>query len=158
MYVDGVSIGPVGNYIFSHVTANHTIQATFAANLKTITAPAGPNGSISPSGAVGVDCGSNQTFTHHAQPLLPHRRRRWWTVVGRPAGELTFTNVTGPHSISASFAIDIYTMTASARAERFDRPSGAATVGCGSGHTYSIAADPGYQIADVLVDGASAGR
>ena len=35
--VDGVSVGAVGSYTFDNVTANHTIHATFKAEVKTIT-------------------------------------------------------------------------------------------------------------------------
>ena len=50
--VDGVSVGAVStSYTFTNVTANHTIAATFAIDTFTITASAGANGSISPSGA-----------------------------------------------------------------------------------------------------------
>jgi len=61
--VDGVSVGAVTSYTFTNVQANHTISATFAINTFTITASAGANGSISPSGAVSVNCGANQAFT-----------------------------------------------------------------------------------------------
>ena len=48
--VDGVSVGAVTSYTFTNVTANHTIAASFAIDTFTITASAGANGSISPSG------------------------------------------------------------------------------------------------------------
>ncbi|HQO51011.1 MAG TPA: hypothetical protein PK939_11315, partial [Bacteroidales bacterium] len=60
--VDGVNVGPVSNYQFSNVTQNHSIAASFSANGLTITASAGPNGSITPSGAVAVNYGASQTF------------------------------------------------------------------------------------------------
>src|SRR2546422_7055151 len=60
--VDGVSVGPVSSYTFSNATANHTIAASFAVDVETITASAGAGGAISPSGAVAVNCGSGQAF------------------------------------------------------------------------------------------------
>ena len=72
--VDGVSLGAMGSFQFTNVTANHTIAASFAIdNTYTITASAGANGSISPSGAQIVDAGANITFTHHARGRLPRR-------------------------------------------------------------------------------------
>ena len=53
--VDGASVGAVTSYTFTNVTANHTISASFAVNTRTITASAGANGTISPSGAVTVN-------------------------------------------------------------------------------------------------------
>ena len=61
--VDGVDQGAVGTYDFLNVTANHTIAAYFSINTYTITATAGSGGSISPSGAVSVNYGANQSFT-----------------------------------------------------------------------------------------------
>jgi hypothetical protein len=72
----------------------------------TITASAGPNGSITPSGAVMVASGASQTFVikpdsgYHVANVL---------VDGSSAGAVTsyrFTKVTAGHAIAASFAID----------------------------------------------------
>ena len=119
--VDGVSVGAVTSYTFTDVTANHTIAATFAIDTHTITASAGSNGTISPSGAVSVNYGANQTFTitpaanYHVADVL---------VDGVSVGAVTsytFTNVTANHTIAATFAIDTHTITASGRGQR--RPS-----------------------------------
>ena len=61
--VDGFSVGAVTSYTFSNVTAGHTISASFALTTHTITASAGPGGSITPLGAVSVNDGSSQAFT-----------------------------------------------------------------------------------------------
>ena len=64
--VDGKSVGAVTNYTFSNVTANHTITATFTANIMTyaITASvSGTGGTISPSGTISVSSGGSKTFT-----------------------------------------------------------------------------------------------
>src|SRR5439155_7436136 len=61
--VDGVSVGAVTSYTFSNVHANHTIAASFAIDMYTITASASANGSIAPNGAVSVNAGANQSFT-----------------------------------------------------------------------------------------------
>jgi hypothetical protein len=60
--VDGSSVGAVAGYTFNNVTADHTIAATFAIDTRTITASAGANGSISPSGAISVNYGASQGF------------------------------------------------------------------------------------------------
>ena len=123
--VDGVSVGAVTSYTFTNVTANHTIAASFAINTYTITASAGANGTISPAGAVTVNYGADQTFTitpstgYHVADVL---------VDGVSVGAVTsytFTNVTANHTIAASFAIDTYTITASAGANGTISPTGA---------------------------------
>jgi hypothetical protein len=109
--VDGASVGAVGSYTFSNVTANHTIAATFAITTYTITASAGANGSISPSGAVSVNSGASKTFT-----ITPNSGYSVASVLvdGTSVGAVTtytFTNVTAAHTISASFSAILYTLT-----------------------------------------------
>jgi len=155
--VDGVSVGAVTTYTFTNVTAAHTIAASFAIDTYTITASAGANGGITPSGAVVVNCGASQAFSiaasgcYHVADVL---------VDGVSVGAVTtytFTNVTAAHTIAASFAIDTYTITASAGANGSITPSGAVSVNCGDARSFTIAANACYHIADVLVDGVSAG-
>jgi hypothetical protein len=102
--VDGVSVGAVTEYTFTDVTRAHTIAATFAFDTYAITASAGPGGTISPSGAVAVTYGASRTFTitpqsgYHVEGVL---------VDGISIGAVrtyTFTNVTAPHTVEASFA------------------------------------------------------
>jgi hypothetical protein len=107
--VDGVSVGAVSSYTFSNVTANHTISATFASNTTntttyTISASAGANGSISPSGSGSVTKGASQTFT--ITPSANYKVSAV-TVDGSSVGAVTsytFSNVTTNHIISAAFA------------------------------------------------------
>src|SRR6185295_13475267 len=155
--VDGVSVGAVSSYTFTNVTADHTIDASFAITNYTITASAGPGGSIAPSDAVTVACGSDQSFTitpaacYHIADVL---------VDGVSVGAVssyTFTNVTADHTIDASFAITNYTITASAGPGGSIAPSGAVTVSCGSDQSFTITPAACYHIADVLVDGVSVG-
>ncbi|MFN8586379.1 MAG: hypothetical protein U0704_01155 [Candidatus Eisenbacteria bacterium] len=123
----------------------------------TITASAGSNGRISPSGAVSVANAGSQSFTitpdahYHVADVL---------VDGASVGAVTsysFTNVTADHTIAASFALDTYTITASAGANGSISPNGATTVSYGGSQSYTISANSGYHVADVLVDGVSAG-
>jgi len=106
--VDGTTVGPVGSYTFTNVAVDHTISATFAADAVTtytITSTAGLHGMVSP--AQTVNSGSNATFTitpdkgYHVAKVL---------VDGVSVGALssyTFTNVTGDHTISATFAFTL---------------------------------------------------
>jgi hypothetical protein len=103
--VDGISAGAVTTFTFSNVTANHTIAASFAANSSfTITASAGANGTIAPSGAVVVTSGANQTFTIAANAGF---HIAGVTVDGAAVGAVssyTFTNVLANHTISTTYA------------------------------------------------------
>ena len=157
--VDGSSVGTGTSYTFPAVAASHTISVTFAIDTHTIAASVvGGNGSISPSGAVAVSHGANQTFTispaanYHVADVL---------VDGVSVGAVTsrtFTNVTADHTIVASFAIDTHTISASVVGGNGSiSPSGAVAVSHGANQTFTISPAANYHVADVLVDGVSVG-
>jgi YVTN family beta-propeller protein len=156
--VDGSSVGALTTYTFVNITANHTIAATFAANPSyTIAASAGSNGSISPSGSVSALGGTNQAFT--ITPAAGYRVTDL-LVDGASVGALTsytFANVQAVHTISASFTLDVYTITATADANGSITPLGASTVNKGGSLTFSITPSAGYQVQSVIVDGANKG-
>jgi beta-lactamase superfamily II metal-dependent hydrolase len=127
--------------------------ANFAISTWTITASAGANGSISPSGAVVVVQGASQGFTitpaahYHVADVL---------VDGGSVGVVTsytFPNVAANHTISASFALDSYTITASAGAGGSIVPSGVVAVDYDASQHFSIAPATGYHLATLTVDG-----
>ena len=154
--VDGNSQGAVASYNFANVTAAHTISATFAIDQFTITVNAGANGSITP-GTTTVNYGSNQSFSiaantgYHIVDVLIDAENSQGAVTS-----YDFTNVIANHTISATFAIDQFTITVSAGANGSITP-GTTTVNYGSNQSFSIAANVGYHIVDVLVDGNSQG-
>ncbi|MGA8829158.1 MAG: hypothetical protein WB541_17185, partial [Syntrophobacteraceae bacterium] len=155
--VDGSSVGAVTSYTFSNVTASHTISATFAINTYTITPTAGTNGTISPSAAVTVNYGASQAFT-----IAPATNYQVSAVLvdGTSVGAVTtytFSNVTANHTISATFAIDTYTITPTAGTNGTISPSAAVTVNYGASQTFTIAPATNYQVSAVQVDGSSVG-
>ncbi|MFZ3137756.1 MAG: DUF1566 domain-containing protein, partial [Thermodesulfovibrionales bacterium] len=84
--------------------AAKTVTATFTLKTYTITATAGSGGSITPSGTVTVNQGASQSFTITANT---NYTVGGVVVDGSSVGSVTgytFTNVTGSHTISASFA------------------------------------------------------
>ncbi|XUX00696.1 MAG: InlB B-repeat-containing protein [Dehalogenimonas sp.] len=119
MFVDGASVGALSSYTFTNVVADHMITVSFEIDSPqtfTITASAGTGGTINPSGAVAVVSGGSQDFTvspdtgYYIVDIL---------VDGASVGTTalyTFTNVTGVHSIAASFAPNTYTLTYTAGA------------------------------------------
>jgi len=104
--VDGTSVGAVSSYSFSNVTVDHSIQATFAPVVAaefTISAAAGSNGSITPSGSIAVTTGGSQSFT-----ITPDSGCRIAdvTVDGASVGavaDYTFSDVQSDHTIQAAF-------------------------------------------------------
>ncbi|MFA5853449.1 MAG: PQQ-dependent sugar dehydrogenase [Patescibacteria group bacterium] len=161
--VDGVSQGAVASYAFNNVTANHTISADFTVippNSHTISASAGANGSISPSGSIVLTEGANQTFTITANSGYQIAGVLVDGISQGAIASYTFTNVTASHTISATFSLippTTFTITASAGANGSITPSGSVVVNTGANQTFTITANSGYQIAGVLVDGVSQG-
>lgn len=95
-------------YSIYYVVSDHTINPTFAINTYAITTSAGENGSIAPSST--VDHGSSATVAitpnanYHVTDVL---------VDGVSVGAVAsynFQNVIASHTISATFAINTYTL------------------------------------------------
>jgi uncharacterized repeat protein (TIGR02543 family) len=155
--VDGLSVGTVTSYTFTNVTADHTIEASFAITAYTIEASAGAGGTIAPSGLVSVNNGDNITFKispsegYHIADVI---------VDGTSVGAVktyTFYNVTSNHSISATFAVNTFIIFASAEKGGTITPAGKVTVNYGGSQTFAIVPNNGYHIASVRVDRKSVG-
>jgi hypothetical protein len=156
--INGQSVNPLGaqSYTFTSVNRDHTIAVFFSATSHSITATAGSNGSISPSGTVTVVNGSSQAF---AISPNAHYHVAGLTVDGNAVAAsttYTFQNVTANHTIAAAFAIDTYTLSASAGANGTISPA-SASVPYGGSYTFTITPAAGYRVVSVMVDGASVG-
>lgn len=102
--VNGSPQGAIPSFSFTNVQANHTITASFTPMSHIITAIAGANGTISPSGSVSVNQGTNKTFT-----ITPSSGYSVSAVMvdGVNKGALTtytFPNVQAGHTISVTFS------------------------------------------------------
>ncbi len=122
----------------------------------TITPSAGANGSISPNTVQTVTYGATPSFTitpvtaYHVADVL---------VDGTSVGAVTtytFPPVIAGHTISASFAINTYTITTTPGANGTITPANP-TINSGANQAFTITPDAGYHIVDVLVDSASLG-
>jgi hypothetical protein len=123
----------------------------------TVTQPEG--GSITPAGTVEVEPGASATFT--ATPSSICYTFSHWVVDGEEAGNenpYTFSDVNDNHTLTAVFeTIPDFTIDATAGANGTIAPNGQTFVSCGSLVTYTITANAGFQIEDVVVDGVSVG-
>ena len=161
--VDEQSVGSISSYSFTNVTANHSISVTFVEIpegqvLITINADT-EGGSISPIGTQTVTEGDDFTFT-----VTPDDCHTIGTVNvnGSPVelnaeNSYTIQNVTTEQTINVSFDVITYTIAASAGNGGSITPAGDVEVNCGENMTFAITASEGYQIANVVVDGASVG-
>ena len=155
--IDGASQGPIGSYMFENVTANHTITAAFAIDTFVITPTTGLNGSITPDTPQSVNYGDSITFTIAADTGYYIVDVGVDGVSQGPIPSYTFDNVMANHIITADFAIDTFVITPTAGLNGSITPGTPQTVNYGDSITFTVAADIGYHITDVGVDGLSQG-
>jgi hypothetical protein len=155
--VDDVSVGAVTSYDFTAVAAAHTIRATFAIDTHGVTASPGPHGSITPSGTTQVAHGSSQTYQIVPNTYYHVADVKVDNVSVGAVTSYTLTNVTAAHTVSASFETTQYPITSSAGPNGAISPSTVQYVDHGSNQTYTFTPDPGYFLADVVLDGTSWG-
>ena len=120
--------------------------ASFPAVTFTITATAGPNGTITPAGNVTVPSGGSKEFA--IQPFALYRVVDV-LIDGVSVGNVTryiFNNVTAKHTISATFTKITYTIVATAGPNGTITPSGNVIVEAGATQLFTITPDPGYRI------------
>ena len=162
--------GNIGDVFVYKTALSDADRQTLETDLKTkfgivthaITTTVGANGAMTPTGNppgnVIVTEGANMTFTitpgvgYAIDDVLVDGVSNPGAVA---AGSYTFNNVIADHTISASFKIITFTITASAGANGSIDPTGAVSVDYGTNKTFIITPDGGYAIDDVLVDGVS---
>ncbi len=154
--VDGVSVGADTTYTFISVTDAHSIEATFTRMTYTITPGAGLGGSIEPDESVIVNHADDQTFA-----ITPDNGYAIADVKvdDDSVGDVptyTFENIASNHLIVASFEV-ANTITSIAGQGGSITPSGEVYIAMGTTKTFTITPDPGYEIADVIVDDNSMG-
>ncbi|ABQ25994.1 InlB B-repeat-containing protein [Geotalea uraniireducens] len=153
-------LGAGDTYTFNVGTSDWILRVFFipkTGSNVTITATAGANGSISPSGAISVARNGSKTFT-----MTPNAGYIIGDVLvdGISVGAVssyTFPNVTIDHTISVSFVPQAYTITATAGANGVISPAGATNVAKNADQTFNIIPNAGYNVLDVKIDGTSVG-
>lgn len=117
------------------------------------------NGAITPAIAVVVSRGMSQTFTIAPATNYVISDVLVDNVSVGPVTTYTFPSIDTNHNIFAVFTpvISNFTITASADANGTISPSGSISVPKGATQAFAITANTGYNIEDVLVNGASVG-
>ncbi len=162
--VDGVSQGPISSYTFTNVQSAHSISATFVQKTYTITAIQGSAGDISPYGTVTLNCGQGLDYfirtdeCHGLTDVLVDGVSVMSNVTQllQYTYVYNFSNVQANHTITAIYSTNTYTITTSAGANGTISP-GSGSVNCGTSPTYTITADSGYHVVDVVIDSVSQG-
>jgi DUF917 family protein len=151
------------SYALNNITAAASVQVTFRAappTNYTVTASAGANGSISPSGPQAVVKGGSFAFT--AAPASGYVVNQW-LVNSSPAQSdgtsYTLNNVTASASVQVTFKpapLTNYTVTASAGANGSISPSGPQAVVKGGSFAFTAAPASGYVVNQWLVNSSPA--
>jgi hypothetical protein len=100
------------------------------------------------------DSGTVVTLT--AEPAANSEFAGWSGDLGGTDNQTTIT-MNGNKNVTATFNVLTYTITATAGEGGSISPSGAVSVNHGADQAFTITADTGYNIADVVVDGSSVG-
>ena len=123
----------------------------------TISASAGAGGAITPTGNITVNYGGSQSFnitTNVGYYIVD-------VVVDNVSlgsvSSYTFNFVQVPHTITATFAINMFNITASAGSGGSISPNGSVSIIYGESQTFNVTANTGYFTVDVLVNGSSVG-
>jgi fibronectin type 3 domain-containing protein len=152
--VDGVNIGAVASYSFETVTADHTIDAYFSISQFNLIASAGPHGSFSPNNdTITVLYNGTQTYT-----LIPEPGYHVLDVVvdGLSAGPVpsyTFSSITSDHTISATFAIDTFSIVVNGMGNGTVSPNGNITRTFGDTLSIGFFPNAGHHVNSVTVNG-----
>ena len=158
--VDGVSQGNTDFYDFILVDNGHSIQAVFETIPGyDVTATTGQGGSISPEGILNVLEGGSLSFTATADAGYSFEHFVVDGNIMQHVSEYTFENVTAAHAIDAVFTATSkktkYSIKASASTGGELSPSGSVDVLINEAQTFTILADEGYEVIEILVDGTS---
>lgn len=152
--IDDESIGPVSNYVFEAVSADHTIHAVFEINTYTLTYLSDETGTIQGEPIQNVEHGEDGTAVL-AVGFPPFEFDSWSD--GRTDNPRIDTNVVNDITATAHFSLTTHTITATAGDNGSITPDGEIIVEEGSSQAFTIEASEGYHIEDVLIDSTSAG-
>ncbi|GFO69659.1 hypothetical protein GMLC_32380 [Geomonas limicola] len=154
------SAGDVSGY--SNQVSYSTPAAATQNSTCTVTASAGTGGSISPTGTTVLSGGVSQSYTvtpnagYYVASVTVDGAAVVKNIVGGLGYSYTFTNLAASHTIAASFAVRSYHLVSTAGTGGSVTPADAWVQYQGS-QAIAITPATGYQVADVQVDGKSAG-
>ncbi|MES2629230.1 MAG: hypothetical protein V4616_09720 [Bacteroidota bacterium] len=156
--IDSVYTGTASAYTFFSVASDHTIRAVFAADVLptyTISASAGPGGTSTPLGTITVTEGDSVRFSFQADPGYHQDSLFVDGIFAGMPGAYTFYDVHTDHTLHVTFAADsqpALVVHAIAGAGGTISPSGTFEVAPGDSITFTLLADPGFQIDSLLVN------
>ncbi len=152
--VDDESVGAMDSYTFTNIDQDHSIHVEFELQHYTLTYLSDPEGMIEGETVQSVPHGGAGTIVT-AVPIPSHHFDSWSD--GSTMNPRLDVNITSDLTVTAQYALNTHTITASAAENGSINPEGAVEVDEGASQGFTIMPDVGYQIHDVLIDGASIG-
>ena len=149
-----------------NVADNYVINAHFSIFTYTMEAEAGSNGTITPDGTQIVNYGTNMSYdiTANTGWYIASTVIDGVTTTYTQADDVTtltvpFTNINANHTVSATFAQYMYTITGTVNANGTINSETTLNeeVEYGSNYTVNFIPDANYHVADVMIDGVSVG-
>ncbi len=153
-----VTLDANNSYTIPNVTEAQEVNVTFTSITYTVTTNASNGGSIEVEGGNEVACGENKTFTVTPESCYEIGAV---TVNGTEVtldanNSYTIENVGADQTIVATFNQISYTVAVNAGEGGTITPADGAVL-CGENITFTISANEGYEVEDVVVDGQSRG-
>nr|WP_300980186.1 Ig-like domain-containing protein [Mesotoga sp.] len=127
------------------MNSDKTVTANFSIVQYTITASAGVGGTISPSGEVKVNHGSNQSFNISPNTGYDIQDVKVDGTSEGAIGSYTFSNVTSDHTIAATFKAKTYTVSVSSSPMEAGTVDGGGTYNHGTQVSCQATANTGYR-------------
>ncbi|MCX8472717.1 MAG: fibronectin type III domain-containing protein, partial [Sediminibacterium sp.] len=152
-YSGRITLDSMNSYTFYNILADSSIKVKNKIQTFTITASAGSNGVISPSGVTTVNYGARPTYTIAANTGYVIDNLLINGVKINNISRYTFNSIKSDQTISVTFKVQTFTITASAGIGGTISPSGVDIVNYGTRPTYTITANTGYEIASLFING-----
>ncbi|MBN1371314.1 MAG: cadherin-like domain-containing protein, partial [Anaerolineaceae bacterium] len=137
-----------------NVTADLSVTANFAIDTFALNYYVSAGGSLTGQISQLVNYGADGAAVT-AVPNTGYHFVNWSD--GSTANPRTDTNVTANVDVTANFAINSFTITASGGQNGSISPSGSVSVAYGASQTFTFTPDSGYRVSDVVVDDVSVG-
>ena len=137
-----------------------TVYAKWEINKYTITASAGENGTISPSGTIYKNYNESQLYTftasvgYHVSSIeIDGIALTGNDLSNAIANGYSFNNISENHTIYVDFAINTYTIIAESNNYGSITPNGTNTYNYGENQTFVIISNEGYHVRLIEIDG-----
>ncbi|MDT8272788.1 MAG: hypothetical protein RRA35_06315, partial [Desulfomonilia bacterium] len=149
--VDGSSVGAQPSYTFSDVDSPHTIQALFAIDTHTLTVIHTGTGLGTTTPSAGFHEYDYGTVVDLSASASASSTFDGWSGDIDVSG--TSVTMDTDKSITATFTLRTFTITASSGENGTIDPSGSTTVTYGSDQVFTFTPDTGYEVDTVTIDG-----